>query len=201
MNKQQNKRSKINKSKQLSNRITQNSGKSDIKLCLTGLPTTTISTSNLQYLLPIQVGTSYNERIANKINVKGLRIMLSLKTGVAALGNNTAITRVIIFQDLRQQDSVFPAVTDLLNIALVNSAYVYPNLQRFKIHFDQHFKSHQYDLAKQINLQFPLNFTVKYSNNGMNSICMNGLYILFLTDNLTNPPTIDYSSQVYYEDA
>jgi len=196
------KQNKQNKQKQqLKSKILNNSATTDFKICETGLSTFSIVSGSIYYMNPIQVGTSYNERVANKVLLGMLSLRYTVKASTTLIGSTVAVVRVLILKDNRQIDSTSPLSTDVLSASLPNSSFNYVNLSRFTILYDKYHQVDTYNPCKQVLFERRLNISSKYSSNALGSINMNGLYMLLVTDNSTNAPTFDYSSRILYEDS
>lgn len=151
-------------------------------------------------LSPFPQGTSYNERIGLSTNLHRLEINFVFRSGTALLGSTVANVRVMIFTDLQQIDSSSPTGLELLSIASPLSAINWFNISRFKIHYDQNVTLDVYHTQLKKILNKNIGGTIKFSGSSGANITRNGLYILFITDNAINNPSVEMWSRTIFSD-
>lgn len=162
----------------------------------------TISTTIISTPLHlISQGTSYNERIGLQIKTHSLAFNFIFRAGAALVGTSVANMRVIVFQDLQQIDSTYPSGLDVLSTASPVSTRNWFNTSRFRILRDFNVTLDVYHTQKKLRLNIPINSVLKFSGSSSVNITRNGLYILFVSDNTANPPTLDFWSRLLYTDS
>lgn len=116
------------------------------------------------------------------------------------------IVRVIVFRG-KQENGVGFSATDILETASVLSPKNYTDRFRTKILYDQTFHLNQPGLTAaaygEISRPFNINMKIIGHTNftaTSTSIEDGGLYILYLSNNVTNLPTMDYYSRLTYVD-
>lgn len=151
------------------------------------------------HLSPVSIGDGQSARTGNSILAKNLFGRIVFNQNVTAV---TTRIRFLILRDTQQIGDTSPAVTDVLNSADVLSplnATLYPG--RFNILYDQLILLD--DTLRQTcsrKIYIKLNNHIKYNGSATSDIAKNGLYMLMISTQGTNTPTVDYNLKLSYHD-
>lgn len=151
-------------------------------------------------LVQIQQGTSFVERVGYQVTVNSLDLRLKFDIGAAVIGSPNAIVRCIVYRDLQQIDSTTPAGLDVLSTADPVSQRNYYNQYRFQFVRDMTFQMNQYRPVVFKRLQLQLNTNVRFSGAGLASVTKNGYYLMIISSNSVNPPTVQWWNRVKFTD-
>lgn len=110
--------------------------------------------------------------------------------------------RVIVFRG-KQENGVGYGASDILETTTVYSPKNYTERFRSKILYDERFMLNNPDggtqQVKQFNINVKLGGHVRYSE-GSNDIEDGGVYVLYISDQATNLPIINYYSRITFTD-
>lgn len=171
----------------------------------------------LQLLNGVAEGDDNNNREGREINLTSVQFRGQLLNN--PLDITSAVIRMIIFYDL-QANGAAPTVATLLDLTTITAAYLAPYhrdyQKRYKIVYDKTMTITPQtvnttaggvttvvnSIDRTIRKKRRLGRMVKYSGTGatITSIASNSLYVLFLSDNNTNQPSINMGYRVYYKD-
>ena len=154
------------------------------------------STGILLPIVQITRGTTNNEYIGNRILPTSVQWRFKLNQSVAAVSTQV---RVMIVQ----WTSLIPATTAVTNVLATAS------LVSFKSDDFRYNSRVLYDKVYSLNTDRPETFTkgkLKLKdymsfNETLNNPTRNGLYLLLLSDEAVNTPSLDFTSKVFYRDA
>lgn len=138
----------------------------------------------------IAQGTSFNQRVGIWIDVKSITIRLDMFIGSALVGNASGHLRFVLVRDLQQVAGTAPTVTDVINPFTplgVRNVYF---MKRFQILEDFLVRFHTYDPVKRITRTVPVNDRAGYSGGASTDFAYRGIYLLLVTDNTANAPSI-----------
>lgn len=155
---------------------------------------------NIYHLNPVAASTDYNGRIGLQLKGNSLDFKATFTFNTATLGSSSCAIRYIIFTDLQQRDSTSPGGYDILSLNTVVSSYNLFNIKRFHIHKDVQFNLDNYHLVRQEKFKVPVNHLVRYSGSSGSTITKNGLYMLLLSSNITNVPSVEFWVRYNYTD-
>ncbi len=198
-----NKQNKATKSKQVIRRVKQIiQDKSETKITDILYSNTMGSSAYLYDVLQISQGSgSVNNRVGLSVDPFRFQCICTFGATYALTGQNFNNIRVILFRDLQQKDSNIPVTTDVLSVSSVVAAYNFFNKKRFKIYYDRIHTINYYDPSTTLKLDVKLAGETRYSGISSATINKNGLYIIFLEDNSSNPATFNFWSRVHFKDA
>lgn len=160
--------------------------------------TTVNSTGSITHITGVAIGDTLSTRTGSSILDRDLHIRIVWQKGVAA---TITVTRFIIVQDKQQIADTSPAVLDILNSADVVSHYQ-PDIEgRFKILKDITTVLDISNVVKAADFKLDLS-NVHTGYNGINGsdIQKNGIYILMISNEPTNVPTISWISRFRFYD-
>lgn len=147
----------------------------------------------------ISVGTSANQRTGFVINAQSVNVKAQFQAHASA--TNTFV-KMLIVQDKQQVADTQPAVSDVIYSLGANSWLAnknYDTTGRFKIlashTFLQDGTNPRY-YEKQLKLGFP----IRYNGTGPTDIQKNGLYVIFISNQITFLPTINWSTHMTFYD-
>lgn len=168
---------------------------------------TTYSTSSISgagsvvHLTNIAQGDDYNGRTGNSILLRSLSYRYKLEIN-SSVTSNTTIT-CLIFQDTQQVADSTPSVTDVLAAATTHSLLSLSSPGRFKI-----ISRKSYTLTPASGGRPALEYKgfhklyshVKYNAGASTDVQKNGLYVLFISSEATNYPTVSGTFRIGYHD-
>lgn len=157
---------------------------------------TITSTGTLTALNGINQGTNPNDRVGDKLKTVSSFLRLAMTVNATATTN---FLRVIIFRDKQTNLSV-PGVTDVLQSASFMSPLNNSYSMRFKVYFDKTYAFDAESAGTQVDKIYRrMKFKTEYST-GSTGIRTNGLFILLISDQATNGPTVNYYHRLKYKD-
>lgn len=146
----------------------------------------------------IAQGDDVGDRNGNSILVKGLFGRLSFDKHASA---TSTYIRVIFFREDQQVADTAPGVTDVLETSAFDSALNLDTRGRFKILKDMVVTL---DSAKNTNafkkFNIVINKHMKFNGSANTDIQKGGLYMLMISNEATNTPTIGAKVRISYHD-
>jgi len=149
----------------------------------------------------IAQGTAYNERVGFSVDVLNIHMKFILRAGVSLGSTPIANVRMIIIQDLQQQDSTSPTFLDVFSVLDTVSALNWFNKSRFRTIHDRMLIVDLYHPTVIVDLHKTINSTLKFSGALNTNITKNGIYMFLLSDNAVNSPTYEFWNRTKYTDA
>lgn len=147
-------------------------------------------------------GDDINTREGREIRIKSLRIKWKPAINASATGT---IVRCILFID-KQVNASAPSVTTILknsgalNLAQMDLAY----RKRFKILYDKYITMSNNSMEETVEDYFrKMNLVVEYNSSSAGTVAdivTNALYMLLISDQATNTPTVVYWNRVRFYD-
>lgn len=136
----------------------------------------------------IAQGNDEQTRSGIKINCLFFELRFSIRKHATP---SDTLTRVLVVRDRRQEESVTPAVLDVLFSADPESTFTRVNAGRFQILYDT---TIALDSAKQTmtyrTKRKKLNFVTGYIGAGAADITSNGIYMISISSENVNTPTM-----------
>lgn len=175
-------------------------GKTEKKAGGTGVTTVTVSSSGvINQLTFIGQGTGHNQRSGEKVVIKSLQGQFLVIKHASAVDQNV---RVIAFVDKRQasdsKTTVGTVLQDVSTLAFIDRIF---GLNRFRILFDRFIELDNTSKATKAWRWFqPMNMEQWWNGSLNTDIEKNGIYILILTNDGTNSPTLIYNVRTTYYD-
>lgn len=167
-----------------------------------GLVTST--TGSVTHLTQIASGDTDQARDGNSVKCQSVWLKGHLARSASA---STTIVRMIVFCDKQQGSDAAAGVTDVLDPSIGSGAEVYMNplnnetVGRFQILSD---KTIRLDDAtgtlKMFQTYFKYNRHVRWNGTAAGDIQKNGLFLLLVSNESTNTPTINGNFRVTYTD-
>lgn len=146
----------------------------------------------------IAQGDTSSGRTGNSILVRN--IMFRVATAMHSAATNT-FYRFMLIQDTQQVGDTSPAVTDVLESASYLSPLSTANAGRFKVLWSKTLKSSSAgSTSLLIDKYWKVYSHVRYNGSASTDINKNGYYLLMLSSEATNVPTIVYQYKVGYHD-
>lgn len=166
-------------------------------------------------------GITFAGRIGEVINAKSLEVRFDTTScyqssnvgGIPTLGTNL---RVIIFQDHQIKSSTVPAVSDILETVVYNSPinHISLNARRLHILMDKIFELdpnvldtftgayaiYTTQTSQMMHKKFKPSQKITFTNATTGSD-LNNIYILYISDQATNSPSVNCYSRLIFEDA
>lgn len=173
----------------------------EVKFTTPAIYSTTYSNAGVKQLMcGIDYGNTDNSRIGDKVKAVSL-------TGIFSVTNNTSASftqhRIMIFRD-KQTNGAIPSFGDLVTSA--TNLWSLRNLDKykqFKMYKDIILSTDNVsNTRKTIRINIPFNFTIDYQEGGasVSAIAKNSLWIYFITDAVTNLPTLNYDFRFRFRD-
>lgn len=166
-----------------------NQGNSSISLSTSGtvIPLTSIAQ-----------GDTASGRTGNSILVRN--VMIRIASAMHASATNTFF-RFMLVQDMQQQGDTTPAVTDILESSTYLSPLATANVGRFKVLWSKTLKSTAAgSTSLLIDKYWKVYSHVRYNGTASTDINKNGYYLLMLSSEAANTPTVVYQFKVGYHD-
>lgn len=166
--------------------------------CVIGTNSTTApGTGTIIPLAGIAQGDDYNMRSGDAIHIKACAI--AFRTAAHASSTNP-ITRVIMFMDKHNAGSA-PAVTDVLTATNVLSPTNHLNTDRFHIYRDKMYVIEPaFDDHKIDKWYVKIDARQEYDGTAYTDTQSNSLYLLFMGNDATYPPSFEYYFKTTYYD-
>jgi hypothetical protein len=149
----------------------------------------------------IAQGTGFDQRIGIWIRVRDFEVRLDLFAGTALVGVREGHMRFVVVRDLQQRSAVAPTVTDVINpfspLGVRNVYY----LKRFQIMKDILVRFSTYDPVKRLTMRVPVGDSMGFAGGAVTDQSYRGIYILMVSDNNVNSPTIGITTRINFWDA
>lgn len=160
--------------------------------------TTVSSTGSIVHLTNISQGDTDSGRTGNSIFARNL--MIRIITTQHASATNT-FCRFILFQDNQQLSDTPPGVSDVLSFVSTISPLNSGTFGRFKVLKNWYFALDSgAQKSKIIQYYRKLWHHVRYNGSATTDIQKGGLYLLMLTSEATNVPSVAYDVRLGYHD-
>lgn len=160
--------------------------------------TTISNTGSIIRLVDIAQGDGEGQRTGNSILVRGINLKLAFNQNASA---TDTLYRIIIFKDTQQIADTSPAITDLLATASTLAPLNASTVGRFKIMKNWFFHtSNASDTVRNISWYMNMRMHMRYNGSASTDYQKNGIYLLVLSDQATNTPTVYYNKRVTYHD-
>lgn len=158
---------------------------------------TTDNTGTIVHLTGIAQGDGSGNRT-------GISIFLRNLFGRLVLEKNASATftkyRIIFFFDKQQIADTAPSVTDVLSSASTIAPLSETSLGRFKIIFDRHWVLHADAPTRFVKIRKVFRRHVRYNGAAATDQQKGALYMLIISSEATNTPTINYDLRLRYHD-
>lgn len=150
------------------------------------------------HITNIAQGDDDNARTGRSVLLKSIFYRISATINASA--TNTFV-RIILLKDNQQVGDSTPSVTSILASASYLSPLNVNSIGRYTVLKDHLFSL---DAAKQdtklIKIYKKLQMHVKYNGTASTDIQKNGIYILFISSEATNTPSLPYNVRLSYHD-
>lgn len=157
------------------------------------------STGGLLSLAAISQGDSDSGRTGNSIFARNLSMNLNVKINASNLA--TQFIRIVLLQDNQQISDTTPSVTDVLDSAYPNAPLNQSTAGRFTIIRNWEFYLNATNQpGRVLKKYFKLWHHIRYNGSASTDIQRGGLYLLYISDQATNPPTAGYQIKLGYHD-
>lgn len=160
--------------------------------------TTIANTGSIIRMVDIAQGDADGQRTGNSILLRGINLKLVFTQNVSA---TDTLYRIILFQDTQQVADTNPAVADVLESVSTLAPLNSESVGRFKIMKNWFFHtSNSSDTVKHVKYYLNLRQHMRYNGTASTDYQKGGIYLLILSDQGTNTPTMFYNKRVYYHD-
>lgn len=156
------------------------------------------TTPHVALINDIDQGDGDNDRNGNQIKARQVYIKSELKRNTSASHNNV---RVILLKDT-EPTSTLPSATDLFDGATTYHVIAkkrYDNRKRFQFLHDR-----VYELGEKNTQVFEIfermGLELNYSDGTGTNVTNCALYLVIISNDATNPPTVSYTCRLTYVD-
>lgn len=157
------------------------------------------STGALLSLAAISQGDSDSGRTGNSIFARNLSMNLNVKINASNLA--TQFVRIVLLQDNQQISDTAPTISDVLDSAYPNAPLNQSTAGRFTIIRNWEFYLNASNQpGRVLKKYFKLWHHIRYNGSASTDIQRGGLYLLYISDQATNPPTAGYQIKLGYHD-
>lgn len=145
-------------------------------------------------------GTGDSQRIGDSVKLQ--RLMMRGEIRYATAGTDGQTVRLIIVNDKQNKIS---AVSDLLDsnylstVNAVNAPKNYDKRFQTKILYDRSFLVNSQNIERRFVINLPLNFHAQFDAAG-STIDSGSLKYFLVSDQMTNPPTVNFVGRITYTD-
>ena len=158
------------------------------------------STGSIVHLTSIGQDDTATGRTGNSILLRGININLECSMS-SSITNGETYFRIILFKDNQQIGDTSPGVTDVLASATTSSFLNQSQAGRFQILKNWYFTLDSIRGKSRIISHFVNQHThVRWNGANGTDIQKNGVYLLFLSDESTNTPTVTYNTKLGWHD-
>lgn len=168
----------------------------------TGTSSSPDSAGTVIGLTLIDQGDDYNKRTGRQIKVTSLALRFIVNQHASATETQT---RIMLVRD-REQDGVIPTVTGatgVLSSANVQAFPYYDNMRRFTILYDKVI-THSSNGSQSTFRKYYKKMALKVRYDGTTASQAhqkeNNLYLLLISNEATNTPTVNWESKIRYID-
>lgn len=157
------------------------------------------STGTVVNLVATAQGDSdVGDREGNSILLRNILIRLAITQNVTA---TSTFYRIMLVQDTQQIGDTAPTVGNVLNSASTTSSLNTGTAGRFKILKNWFFSTDDFK-SNTRNVEYfkDLRLHIRYNGSAASDIQKNGIYLMMLTDQPTNTPSIAYNCKIGYHD-
>lgn len=160
---------------------------------------TTVSSTGLVTLLNgMSQGDTSSARTGNSVLMRNVHLRLVLTQAPAAI---STIYRVMLILDKQQVGDTSPTISDILESASPLSPLATASTGRFKVMKNWFFTTDDDKAQTKIITHYKdFRFHTRYNGIANTDIQKNGLYLVLISDQATNIPTLNYSWKVGYHD-
>lgn len=161
--------------------------------------TTAVTTATITSLCQISQGDSNILRDGNSIKA----VYLGLKWYLVCHPSATScLVRFLVVKDNQQIADTIPAAGDVLNSVTLNSFLNKDTLGRFSILMDRrmHLTLNGSNRTLFGHADFPLQHHIRYNGAAAADVQKGGLYLIMMSDQPINSPTLDLRSRLRFVD-
>nr|WAE42254.1 MAG: capsid protein [Cressdnaviricota sp.] len=164
----------------------------------------------VELLSDIPQGTTVNQRIGNKVNIKSIWIKGFAKANTAVTGGAQTVRNILFIDKMDRGSGTAPTITDLLQCPGTDESSVIAPLNiselgRFKILYDKSIQlpnstSTNGSARKPFTVFKRLNIPVHYTSTGSTNTWKNNVYFLTCSDVNSNDAEVTYYARVGFTD-
>lgn len=156
------------------------------------------SSGSIVHLSAIAVGDGSGNRTGNSIFVRKVYGQFNIKQHATAAYTSY---RLMVVIDKQQVGDTSPGVTDILEAARVTSFLNPAEYGRFTVLWDKKFQTEDNGReTKMVKFYKNLRHHCRYNGTAASDIQRGGIYLLMLSDQATNTPTVSYDVKFCYHD-
>lgn len=149
-------------------------------------------------LTSIAVGDTDATRTGNAIYVRS--VLCNMVVQIHASATNTTY-RYMIIRDKQQAEDTSPSIGSVLDTVGVHTPLNSATVGRFDILKDMTYNINTVGTPTRIHkVYLPMRSHVRYNNTASTDITKNGLYLILISNEATNVPSVTYFVRVSYHD-
>lgn len=146
----------------------------------------------------IAQGDTDSTRTGNSILAKSLAFRFLINMNPSA---TQTYVRILLIQDKQQIADTGPSITDVLHSASVQSLLLIQHIGRFQVLHDQVVDlDNSLRTTKMTKLYKKLHTHIRYNGSAASDIQKNGYYLMVLSNEATNTPTVFYNTRLSFYD-
>ncbi|HAG6118910.1 TPA: hypothetical protein HFC92_005492 [Escherichia coli] len=155
------------------------------------------TTGNIIHLTGISIGDSANEREGNSIFMRSISARFNTTCNSSA---TSSFIRMILIEDLQQVADTGPTMASVLQSDVMSSLNS-TTIGRYKVLYNKLYTVNNTDKKSIVWTKYwDIKHHVRYNGSGVADIQKGGLYLLLLSSEATNTPTITYNIRLGYYD-
>ncbi len=170
----------------------------EIKTLITAAVSTPSNIGLVETLCEIAQGADYNDRDGNIINLKSNHLKGWVTINAASTFTDV---RIMIFIDTDQESDTPPVPADLLQSLSTISSLNVTSYGRYKILHSKNYLLSAERPAAEFNFYKKLNMPMKFNGITDDDIQKNGLYLLMISSEAVNEPTINWNNRLSFTDS
>lgn len=165
----------------------------------TGAVVTSAQNSYSARLSAIPQGDGDNARTGNSIFARSLNIRGQVINNIS--GTPPEYMRVMVVLDTQQIGDTTPNLADVLENNGYNSHLLKSTVGRFKILFSSIYEVNStINISRTFDINIPMRHHIRYNGTAGTDVQKGGLYIMAISSEATNGPTLRFDSRLSYHD-
>lgn len=160
-------------------------------------PTTAGDISSLNL---IAQGDGDSGRTGNSIFVRGLSIQGNMSRNSAGTYPDGQVVKLMVVMDTQQVGDTSPAITDIIESNGVNSFLNSDTVGRFQVLYNKRITLDTQHPNVLIKFNKSMRHHIRFNGSGASDVQKGGLYVLALSNESTNAPTVGLQCRLTYHD-
>lgn len=152
------------------------------------------STGNIYEQTNVAGGTDNNDRIGNVIQATSIKMKATLTKHASA---SSSMLRVMF---VKYNQDALTSVTDVLQTASYLSQKSIEHRYDSKVLFDRTYNVDTDNPKKSFNINLKTKFPIYFGGNLSSDLERNGIFMIVISDEPTNTPTLSWTSTFYFHE-